>query len=126
MDFVPIAIFVIGIIALFLCYPYISAYLYQPKLDTSKPQKFKTGNGQVATLDGCPVNENYVCTDYDKSTMPFWRACAYQMPGNWRWDAHFDWFGNPTLCTPPADGTPGNGSGLKMGPEYHLVSQLDK
>lgn len=101
MDFVPIALFAVGVAALLFCYPYISAYLYQPKLDINKPQKFKTGNGQIATLVGCPLNENYVCTDYDASTMPKWRACPYQDPGNLRWDGHFDENGNPTHCTPP-------------------------
>lgn len=125
MNFGNIAI-ILGVITLVFFYPHITAYFYQPKLDINKPQKFKTNNGQAATLEGCSLNQNYVCTDYDKNIMPLWRACPYQMPGNWRWDRHFDWLGNPTHCTHPADGTRGNGTDLKMGPDYHLVAQMNK
>ena len=124
MNFGNIAI-ILGVIALVFFYPYITAYFYQPKLDTNKPQKFKTGNGQNATLS-CALDKNYVCTDYDKNTMKEWEACPFQMPGNWRWDRHFDWFGNPTHCTPPVDGTDNYEKTLKMGTDYHLVAQMNK
>lgn len=77
--------------------------------------------GPKTQLIGCPVNGNYVCTNYNKNTMQKWQACPYQDPGNWRWDGHFDENGNPTKCTPPVDGVLNREQTLAMGPKYHLL-----